>query len=148
MTAAVQVSASDIAARVQDLLPGIAERAAEGEESRRLPEKSAQVFLDAGLARILAPRRFGGYELGLDAWFDTVAAIGAVDAAHAWCASLIIHHPHYLAQFPLEAQEASYLAASARISSFWSRSMERVFLLQGGEDKCRDFNLGRVASDR
>ena len=94
-----------VLAQVADLLPGIAERRDAGEEQRTLPAESAQAFLDAGLARILTPRRFGGYELGLDTWFDTVAAIGAVDAAHAWCASLVIHHPHYLAQFPLPAQE-------------------------------------------
>ncbi len=34
------------------------------------------------------------------------AQIGEADAAHAWCASLLIHHPHYLAQFPEAAQAA------------------------------------------
>ena len=100
------VTGSEVLARVHDLLPGIAARAAQGERERALPAESAAAFLDAGLARVLLPRRFGGYELGLDVWFDTMLAIGGVDAAHAWCAGLIMHHPHYVAQFPLAAQEA------------------------------------------
>lgn len=101
-----RVTGVEVLDRVHGLLPGIAERAAQGERERKLPAESGAAFLDAGLARVLTPRRFGGYELGLDVWFDAVQAIGTVDAAHAWCASLIVHHPHYLAQFPLAAQEA------------------------------------------
>lgn len=101
-----EMTGETVLARVRDLLPGIAERIADGEEQRQLPTASAKAFLDAGLARILMPRSFGGYELGLDVWFAAVEAIGEVDAAQAWCASLIVHHPHYLSQFPLAAQEA------------------------------------------
>ena len=35
-----------------------------------------------------------------------VREIGKADASHSWCASLIIHHPHYVSQFPEEAQTA------------------------------------------
>ena len=92
--------------RVRDLLPGIRERAAAGEEQRSIPRESAQEFIDAGLLRILTPRLFGGAELGLRTFIDVVAEIAAADAAHGWCAALLIHHPHYLAQFPRAAQAA------------------------------------------
>ena len=105
-----EMTANEVRSRVNGLLDGIAERAGAGEHNRFLPAESARLFLEAGLARILAPRRFGGWEMGLDVWFDAVQAIGTVDAAHAWCASLIIHHPHYLAQFSLAAQEAVWAA--------------------------------------
>lgn len=101
-----RITGPEVLARVHDLLPGVAARAAQGEAERQLPAESAAAFLGAGLARVLQPRRFGGYELGLDVWFDAMLAIGTVDAAHAWCAGLIMHHSHYLAQFPLAAQEA------------------------------------------
>ncbi len=89
---------------VQSLLPAIRERAPESETNRSIPKESAQEFLDAGLARVLMPKRYGGLELGLQAWVDLTAEIGTADAAHSWCASLIMHHPHYLAQFPDAAQ--------------------------------------------
>lgn len=92
--------------RVRTLLPAIRDRAATGEDDRAIPQESAREFLDAGLARILTPRQFGGDELGLRAWIDAVVEIATADAAHGWCASLMIHHPHYLAQFPEAAQAA------------------------------------------
>jgi 3-hydroxy-9,10-secoandrosta-1,3,5(10)-triene-9,17-dione monooxygenase len=91
---------------VRKLLPAIRARANQAEENRSIPRESAEEFLNAGLARILTPRKFGGTELGLQAWVDIAIEIGKADAAHAWCASLLIHHPHYLAQFPEAAQAA------------------------------------------
>jgi alkylation response protein AidB-like acyl-CoA dehydrogenase len=35
-----------------------------------------------------------------------VREIGKADASHAWCASLMIHHPHYISQFAEDAQRA------------------------------------------
>jgi 3-hydroxy-9,10-secoandrosta-1,3,5(10)-triene-9,17-dione monooxygenase len=92
--------------RVAALLPGFRQRLEAADEARRLPPESAREMLDAGIARILMPARFGGYGLGFDAWFDVVQAISKVDASHGWCASLLIHHPHCIAQFAEEAQQA------------------------------------------
>lgn len=89
---------------VRALLPTIRERADEADRNRSISRESAQSFLDIGLARILLPKRYGGAELGIQAWIDVCIEIGKADAAHAWCASLMIHHPHYLAQFPDAAQ--------------------------------------------
>ncbi len=95
--------------RVRDLLPGIRDRAGRSEEQRTIPRESAQEFLDAGLLRILTPRQFGGAELGLHTFIDVVVEISTADAAHGWCAALLIHHPHYLAQFPPAAQAAVWI---------------------------------------
>ena len=97
---------ADIMKEVRELLPAIRARAESSEANRSIPAESAREFLSARLARILTPRQFGGLELGLQAWVDVSIEIGKADAAHAWCASLMIHHPHYLAQFPREAQAA------------------------------------------
>jgi alkylation response protein AidB-like acyl-CoA dehydrogenase len=42
----------------------------------------------------------------LDTWFEVVREIGKADASHAWRASLMIHHPHYISQFSEDAQQA------------------------------------------
>jgi 3-hydroxy-9,10-secoandrosta-1,3,5(10)-triene-9,17-dione monooxygenase len=91
--------------RVAALCPKFQERGAEAEEARTLPVRSVAELLEAGTARLLAPRRFGGYELGLDAWLDLVLATAAADASHGWCASIIAHHSHYLGYFSEVAQE-------------------------------------------
>jgi 3-hydroxy-9,10-secoandrosta-1,3,5(10)-triene-9,17-dione monooxygenase len=91
--------------RVRALTAGIRERATAAEEARTIPRESIDALLAAGIARILVPPRFGGYGLGLDTWFEVVREIGKADASHGWCASLLIHHPHYISQFSEEAQK-------------------------------------------
>ena len=95
-----------VLARVRALSAGISERAVAADEARTLPAESVDAFFAAGLTRILVPPRFGGYGLSLDTFFEVVREIGKADASHSWCAALMIHHPHYLCQFPLEAQQA------------------------------------------
>ncbi len=95
-----------VVSRVRALTAGIRDRAAAAEEARTLPRESIDALLAAGITRILVPPRFGGYALGLDTWFEVVREIGKADASHAWCASLMIHHPHYISQFAEDAQKA------------------------------------------
>jgi 3-hydroxy-9,10-secoandrosta-1,3,5(10)-triene-9,17-dione monooxygenase len=92
--------------RTRALAPRFAERAQAAEESRRIPLTSVNEMLEAGFARILLPRRIGGYGLGFDTWFEVVRELSKVDASHGWCAGLIIHHAHLIAQYPEQAQRA------------------------------------------
>jgi 3-hydroxy-9,10-secoandrosta-1,3,5(10)-triene-9,17-dione monooxygenase len=94
--------------RVRELTDRIREGAAAAEEARTIPPDIVDAFLGAGISRILIPPRFGGYGLGLDTWFEVVREIAKADASHGWCASLMIHHPHYVSQFPEEAQKAAW----------------------------------------
>jgi len=105
--AAAQAGKHDgVLARVRALIPGIRDRAAAAEEARTIPRDVVDAFLAAGITRILVPPRFGGYGLDFDTWFEVVREIGKADASHAWCASLMIHHPHYVSQFSEAAQKA------------------------------------------
>ena len=54
------------------------------------------------------PPRFGGSTvLGLATLgLRSCEKLEEADASHGWCASLMIHHPHYVSQFPEEAQKA------------------------------------------
>lgn len=92
--------------RVRVLSGRIRDSAAAAEEARTLPAEMVEALLGAGITRILVPPRFGGYGLGFDTWFEVVREIGKADASHGWCASLMIHHPHYVSQFSEEAQKA------------------------------------------
>ena len=66
---------NDIVERAGALALTFAGRADAAEQARRLPAKSARALLDLGLARILMPARFGGYELDFKTWHDAVLAI-------------------------------------------------------------------------
>jgi 3-hydroxy-9,10-secoandrosta-1,3,5(10)-triene-9,17-dione monooxygenase len=95
-----------VLARVRALVPLIRDNAAAAEEARTLPRQTVDALLAAGISRILIPPRYGGYGLSLDTWFDVVCEIAKGDASYGWCASLIIHHPHYVGHFPQAAQNA------------------------------------------
>src|SRR5271170_3306125 len=95
-----------VLARVRALIGGIRDGAAAAEEARTVPRQTIDALLAAGISRILIPPRYGGYGLGLDTWFEVVREIGKADASHSWCASLLIHHPHYIGQFAAAAQQA------------------------------------------
>ncbi|GHG49954.1 acyl-CoA dehydrogenase [Sinomonas cellulolyticus] len=99
------VTAEAVIDRVKALIPTIAERAAEGDRDRSVPAEIVAALVEAGVARVLVPAAFGGAELGLETWFEIVHEIAKSDMSTAWIASLAMHHPHYIAQFPLAAQE-------------------------------------------
>lgn len=92
--------------RARALAPGFTKRAAQAEELRRMPDESVREMLDAGLTRILMPERFGGYGMDFETWYEVVLEISKADASHGWCASLLIHHPHLIAQYSEEMQQA------------------------------------------
>ena len=96
----------DVVERARAMASKFAGRAAAAEECRRIPGDSVRDMLDAGIARILIPPRFGGYGLDFATWLDVVREISRADASHGWCASLIIHHAHLVGQFPDETQQA------------------------------------------
>jgi 3-hydroxy-9,10-secoandrosta-1,3,5(10)-triene-9,17-dione monooxygenase len=99
-------TSEEMVERIRALAPRLRERAPAAEEARRLPPESVDELVAAGVPRILTPRRFGGYELGLVTLLDVVREVAKADASHGWCASLMAHHPHYIAQYSEEAQQA------------------------------------------
>ena len=91
-------------ARAKALAPVVRERASTAEAARRQPEETIQEIIDAGLVRLLTPARWGGHELGFDAFVDSVIEIGKADASAAWCYAFLNIHSWVLAYFPEEAQ--------------------------------------------
>src|SRR5260370_38792097 len=92
------------AARARAFVPAIVARAAAAEAQRRQPEETIREFVDAGLVRLLTPARWGGYELGFDAFVDAVIEIAKADGSAGWCYSFLVSHSWLLAQFPEQAQ--------------------------------------------
>jgi 3-hydroxy-9,10-secoandrosta-1,3,5(10)-triene-9,17-dione monooxygenase len=90
--------------RARTLAPILRERARRVEAERRIANETIEAIVDAGLARILQPRRFGGHEISHDAAFDVAVEIASACGSTGWCASLLNIHDWWLAGFPEEAQ--------------------------------------------
>ncbi len=90
--------------RARALAPEIAERVLRCETDRRIPIESVEAFVDNGLARILLPKRWGGYEISHDAAFDVTVEISKACGSTGWCCGFLNIHDWWVAGFPEEAQ--------------------------------------------
>ena len=98
------ITHEEILARTRKLVPAIRDRALEAERMRRQPDETMKAYVGAGLIRVLLPARWGGYELPLDTFVDSVLEIAKVDGSAGWCYSLLLAHVWFLALFPEQAQ--------------------------------------------
>ncbi|WP_371930076.1 acyl-CoA dehydrogenase family protein [Bradyrhizobium sp. CCGUVB1N3] len=107
--------------RTKALVPQLRQRAARTEELRRLPPETEQDLHDAGLFRILQPKRFGGSELDYVALIDCADLLGQADASVAWNFANLASHHWMLGMFEEKAQtlvwghDANALIASSFI---------------------------------
>lgn len=65
--------------------PRIADLADEIEKAKELPAALASDMADAGLFRLLVPRRFGGLEMDYPEYIRVVQTIARADGSVAWC---------------------------------------------------------------
>ncbi len=92
-------------ARAEALLPQLAERASRTEELRHLPPESERDLHEAGLFRILQPKRVGGSEFDYVALVDFADVIGRADASVAWNLVNLASHHWMLGMFDKRAQD-------------------------------------------
>ena len=77
----------------------VREVAGDIESGRRQPQSLIDRYVDAGLGKLLVPKRFGGDELPLDVLLDTTIEIGKADASAGWCFSFLVIHGWLTALF-------------------------------------------------
>src|SRR5437660_11224883 len=93
-------------ARAKALIPELRDRASRTEELRRLPPETERDLHEAGLFRIVQPKRVGGSELDYVALVDCADALGQADASVAWNFANLSSHHWMLGMFDPRAQEA------------------------------------------
>jgi 3-hydroxy-9,10-secoandrosta-1,3,5(10)-triene-9,17-dione monooxygenase len=101
---------AEAVARAKELAPRVRALAGAAESGRRVPEPLIRDFIEAGLVRLLTPRRFGGHELGLDAFIDATLEIARADGSIGWCFSFLNIHSWLLAMMPEAAQQEVWSA--------------------------------------
>jgi alkylation response protein AidB-like acyl-CoA dehydrogenase len=84
------------------------ERAARTEAAGRLLPETVQDFTDAGFWRIVQPRRFGGFELGIDVLEEVVVEVGRGCGSSAWCLAILGGHTWWSALFNEDGQRAIF----------------------------------------
>jgi len=140
-------------ARAEALIPQLSARASRTEELRRLPPETERDLHEAGLFRIVQPKRVGGSEFDYVALVDCADAIGRADASVAWNLANLASHHWMLGMFDKRAQDLVWNQdANALIASSFifpagrARKVDDGYLLRGswpfssGVDSC-DWNM-------
>jgi 3-hydroxy-9,10-secoandrosta-1,3,5(10)-triene-9,17-dione monooxygenase len=124
--------------RADALLPRLRDRAARTEELRRLPPETERDLHDAGLFRILQPKRVGGAELDYVALVDCAEIIGRADASVAWNLANLASHHWMLGMFDKRAQDLVWdkdpdalIASSFIFPAGRARKVEGGYTLRG-----------------
>src|SRR3954467_9215222 len=127
-----------VMARARALVPQLRARASQTEELRRLPPETERDLHDAGLFRIVQPKRVGGAELDYVARVDFAETIALADASVAWNLANLSSHHWMLAMFDSRAQDAVWkpnpdalIASSFVFPAGRARRVEGGYLLQG-----------------
>jgi len=120
-------------ARAKALIPTLRERASMTEQLRRLPPETERDLHDAGLFRIVQPKRVGGSELDYVALVDCADALGQADASVAWNFANLASHHWMLGMFDPRAQDAVWKKdADALIASSFIFPAGRARKADGG----------------
>jgi 3-hydroxy-9,10-secoandrosta-1,3,5(10)-triene-9,17-dione monooxygenase len=78
------VSTSELLESARQLAPRLVERGARADSDRRLPDETIAEMKAAGLFRVLQPKRWGGYELDLQMFYDILMTLAEADMSTAW----------------------------------------------------------------
>ncbi len=89
----------EIIARAEAMRPALLERQAETEERTYYSEETHEEFHRAGFYRMLAPRRFGGYEFDATTFYKVMMAISRGCPSTGWQLCLSAAHNLQLASY-------------------------------------------------
>ena len=79
------------------MIPTLAERSLEGRRRRRIPDETIADMQRAGFFRVLQPRRWGGYEMDLNTFYEVELALAEGDMSTAWIYGVSGVHPWFMA---------------------------------------------------
>jgi 3-hydroxy-9,10-secoandrosta-1,3,5(10)-triene-9,17-dione monooxygenase len=102
-----QVDPPDLAEllkRAEGLRPLLERNAGTTDSLRRLPDEVVAAVREAGLCRLMVPRRFDGYQTSIRTYLEVTAELGRGCGSTAWVASLINVCAWLAALFPDRAQ--------------------------------------------
>ncbi len=125
-------------ARAKALIPQLRDLAARTEEMRRLPPETERSLHEAGLFRVVQPKRVGGSEFDYIALVDCAELLGKADASVAWNFANLASHHWMLAMFDKRAQDLVWgkephtlIASSFIFPAGRARRVDGGYRLQG-----------------
>jgi alkylation response protein AidB-like acyl-CoA dehydrogenase len=120
-------STAELVARARELAPLLSRNAAAGEADRRVVEESIQAMTEAGLFKLMVPKRHGGYETPMRTMLDVSATVAEADGGTSWVMTLTNVCAWLTGLFSAKAQDEVFGAdPDARVSGVLTPTSEAV----------------------
>ncbi|AOI60150.1 acyl-CoA dehydrogenase family protein [Burkholderia diffusa] len=124
--------AATLIARAEALAPTLAGRAAQADAQGRIPAETIADMQAAGFFKVLQPKRYGGYELDPQAFFDIQMALARGCMSTAWVYGVVGVHNWQLALFDERAQQDVWGKDPATLIASTYMPVGRVTPVEGG----------------
>ncbi|MFJ8927567.1 hydroxylase [Streptomyces sp. NPDC102364] len=151
--------AHEVVERVEQIGPKLAALADENEKLGKLSDESVSLLREAGVMRLLQPKRHGGYAADPRDFAEAVMAVARHDGAAGWVCGVVGVHPWEIAQMdPRVGQEIwgenqDVWAASPYMPNGIADPVDGGYVLSGrwpfssGTDHCDWVFLGALVGD-
>ncbi len=125
-------SADELVARARAMIPTLKARAKACTAARNVPAETIAEMQEAGFFRIVQPKRFGGYEMNPNVFFDVQKLIAEGCMSTGWMYGVLGCHPYELALFHEKAQQEVWGADSSMLVSSTYQPVGQVEIVDGG----------------
>lgn len=114
------------------LVPKLAARASDAERAGMVPHETIREMQEAGLFRVLQPRRWGGYELDPRVFYQVQMTLAEGCMSTAWIYGVIGVHNWQLPLFPEQAQQDVWGGDSATLIASTYMPVGKAEPVEGG----------------
>ena len=128
---------TQLIADARALVPTLSARQAETAKLGRLPHETIAAMQAAGFFRIMQPKRFGGYELEPQVFFEVQQILAEGCMSTAWVLGVVAIHNWQMGMYPEQAQidvwgeDNSVLISSSYMPVGKVQAVEGGYLLSG-----------------
>jgi 3-hydroxy-9,10-secoandrosta-1,3,5(10)-triene-9,17-dione monooxygenase len=125
-------SPETLISRARAMLPVLKSRAETAAKECCIPADTIREMQQAGFFRVLQPKRWGGYEMDPQVFFDIQMALAEGCMSTAWVYGVVGVHPFQLALFDVNAQHDVWAADDAALLSSSYQPVGKVERVEGG----------------
>ena len=127
-------TAAALIASAKAMIPALKARAAQCVAERRVPAQTIAEMQAAGFFKILQPRRWGGYEMEPNVFFEVQKLLAQGCMSTGWVYGVVGGHPYEIALFPHQAQVEVWGEDTSVLVSSSYQPVGKVERAEGGFD--------------
>ena len=118
--------------RARAMLPTLKSRAESATQERTIPADTIREMKEAGFFRVLQPKRWGGYEMDPQVFFEIQMALAEGCMSTGWVYGVVGVHPFQLALFDDRAQQDVWAKDDSTLVSSSYQPVGKVDRVDGG----------------